>query len=55
MPGVCEVDEPRPSRHFVHRGSKLYVIPSIPGENHYEVDASSKLIEQEPHIVALGE
>ncbi|CAN6269001.1 unnamed protein product [Urochloa humidicola] len=48
-PGECAIDDP-PSWHFVHQESKLYVIPSIPEQNHYEVDSNSKLykvIEQE--------
>jgi hypothetical protein len=37
-PGVCGIDEP-PSWHFVNLArSKLYVIPSVPSHNHYEVD-----------------
>ncbi|KAL6642772.1 hypothetical protein ACP70R_020953 [Stipagrostis hirtigluma subsp. patula] len=60
-----------PSWHFVHLGSRLYVIPFIPVDNHYVVDVSSKLcnlVEQgRPdvrfsvvsraglHIVALGD
>lgn len=66
----CGVDVP-PSWHFVHQGSKVYVIPSSPLHNHYEVDVRSKLynlIEQErpdlcfsvvsrvgQYIVALGD
>ncbi|CAL4923548.1 unnamed protein product [Urochloa decumbens] len=68
-PEECAIEDPPPSWHFVHQGSKLYVIPSIPEQNHYEVDVSSKLynlVEQErpdicfsvvsragQHIVAL--
>ncbi|CAL4915301.1 unnamed protein product [Urochloa decumbens] len=70
-PEECAIEDPPPSWHFVHQGSKLYVIPSIPEQNHYEVDVSSKLynlVEQErphicfsvvsragQHIVALGD
>ncbi|CAL4940361.1 unnamed protein product [Urochloa decumbens] len=70
-PEECAIEDPPPSWHFVHQGSKLYVIPSIPEQNHYEVDVSSKLynlVKQErpdvcfsvvspagQHIVALGD
>ncbi|GJM91320.1 hypothetical protein PR202_ga07682 [Eleusine coracana subsp. coracana] len=69
-PGECGIDEP-PSWHFVNLGSKIYVIPSVPSQNHYDVDVNRKLsniVEHErpdmcftmvsragQHTVALGD
>lgn len=40
-PGNAEFDEPR-SWHFIHQGSKLYVIPSFPRRHMYEIDVDGK-------------
>ncbi|TVU31534.1 hypothetical protein EJB05_23221, partial [Eragrostis curvula] len=38
------LDEPAPSWHFVHQGSRLHVIPSSSTQCHYEVDLTSNLV-----------